>query len=133
VFITGSTVQSITFPLTTSPTGTPNPTPTPTPTPCILTIYFDVSQSPGTQGWNSSVDACNGNGTALTVYFSNAGGCPTTFQDVFNDGKIIYTNSELTTILAGNDKFYKSVSSPNSGITIQVGNDGLIDTLSAPC
>ena len=136
-----------TLPVTTptnTPTnsGTPNLTPTNTSTPtatsantlCTLTIYFDVSQSPGTQGWNSSTDACNGTGTPLTVYFSNTpNGCPTTFQDVFNDGKAIYTNPTLTTVLAGNDKYYKSVSAPNSGITIQVGNDGFIDTLSAPC
>jgi len=67
------------------------------------------------------------------VYFSNSGGCPTTFQDVFDDGKAIYTDAGLTTVLAGNDKYYKNVSTPSSGITIQVGNDGFIDTLSAPC
>jgi hypothetical protein len=99
-----------------------------------LTIYFDVSQSPGTQGWSGSTDACNGTGTPLTVYFSNTpNGCPTTFQDVFNDGKVIYTNSSLTTALAGNNQYYKSVSAPNSGIAIQVDNSGFITTLSAPC
>lgn len=122
--------------------GTPNLTPTNTSTPtatsantlCTLTIYFDVSQSPGTQGWNSSTDACNGTGTPLTVYFSNTpNGCPTTFQDVFNDGKAIYTNSSLTTVLTGNNQYYKSVSAPNSGIAIQVDNSGFISTLSAPC
>jgi surface protein len=118
-----------------SPTTTTTTTSTTTTAaPCSLTIYFDVSQSPGTQGWNSDTDACNGTGTPLTVYFSNTpNGCPTTFQDVFNDGKIIYTNPSLTTVLAGNDKWYKSVQSPNLGIAIQVGNDGFIDTLSAPC
>jgi hypothetical protein len=122
--------------------GTPNLTPTNTSTPtatsantlCTLTIYFDVSQSPGTQGWNSSTNACNGTGTPLTVYFSNTpNGCPTTFQDVFNDGKAIYTNSSLTTVLTGNNQYYKSVSAPNSGIAIQVDNSGFISTLSAPC
>jgi hypothetical protein len=114
-------------------TTTAGPTTTTTAAPCSLTIYFDVSQG-GTQGWNSSTDACNGTGTPLTVYFSSTpNGCPTTFQDVFNDGKIIYINSSLTTVLAGNDKYYKSVSPPNSGIAIQVGNDGFIDTLSGPC
>jgi hypothetical protein len=136
-----------TLPVTTptnTPTnsGTPNLTPTNTSTPtatsantlCTLTIYFDVSQSPGTQGWNSSTNACNGTGTPLTVYFSNTpNGCPTTFQDVFNDGKAIYTNSSLTTVLTGNNQYYKSVSAPNSGIAIQVDNSGFISTLSAPC
>ncbi len=119
---------------TTTTTASPTTTTTTTAAPCSLTIYFDSNQSPGTQGWNSSTDACNGTGTPLTVYFSNTpNGCPATFQDVFNDGKVIYTDSSLTTALAGNDKFYKSVSAANSGVAIQVGNDGLIDTLSAPC
>jgi hypothetical protein len=105
----------------------------PSATPCTLIIYFDVSQSPGTQGWDTSGDACNGTGTPLTVYFTNSGGCPDTFQDVFDDGKVIYTNVGLTTVLAGNSKYYKSVSAPNSGIAIQVDNSGFIQTLSAPC
>jgi hypothetical protein len=117
-----------------SPTPTETPTPTPTVLPCSLTIYFDVSQSPGTQGWNSSSDACNGTGTPLTVYFSTSlSGCPATFQDVFNDGKVLYTNTALTTVFDGNNKYFKSVSAPNSGIAIQVGTDGIIDTLSSPC
>jgi hypothetical protein len=117
-----------------SPTPTGTPTPTPTRTPCSLTIYFNVMASPSPGGWDSSTDACQGNGTPLTVYFSTElTGCPTTFQDVFNDGKVIYTNSSLTTVLAGNNKYYKSVASSNSGIAIQVGNDGLIGSLSSPC
>ena len=133
---TTTTTTTTAAPTTTTTTTTASPTTTTTTTaaPCTLTIYFDVSQSPGTQGWNSSGDACTGTGTPLTVYFSNTpNGCPITFQDVFNDGKAIYTNAALTTVLAGNDKYYKSVSSPNSGISIQVGNDGFIDTLSGPC
>ena len=129
-----TTTTSTTTTTTTTTTTSTTSTTTTTAAPCTLTIYFDVSQSPGTQGWNSSTDACNGTGTSLTVYFSNTpNGCPTTFQDVFNDGKAIYTNAALTTVLAGNDKYYKSVSAANSGITIQVGNDGFIDTLSSPC
>ena len=120
-------------PTPTSDGITPTPTPTPTTLPCSLTIYFNVMASPSPGGWDTSTDACQGTGTALTVYFSNTGGCPTTFQDVYNDGKVIYTNAGLTTALAGNDKYYKSVSAPNSGISIQVGNDGVIDTLSSPC
>ena len=129
-----TTTTTTAAPTTTTTTTAPTTTTTTTAAPCSLTIYFDVSQSPGTQGWNSSTDACQGTGTPLTVYFSNTpNGCPTTFQDVFNDGKAIYTNAALTTVLAGNDKYYKSVSAPNSGIAIQVGNDGFIDTLSGPC
>jgi len=118
---------------TATPTITPTQTNTPSPLPCSLIIYFDVSKSPGTQGWDTSNEACNGTGTPLTVYFSNAGGCPLTFQDVFDDGKVLYTNAGLTTVLAGNSKYYKSVSAPNSGISIQVDNSGFISTLSPPC
>jgi hypothetical protein len=86
-------------------------------------------QSPGTQGWNSSTDACNGTGTPLTVYFSNIGGCPPTLQDAFNNGKIIYTNAGLSTVLAGNSKWYKSVASSGSGQVLQVDNSGFINNL----
>jgi hypothetical protein len=66
----------------------------------------------------------------LTVYFSNTpNGCPSSFEDAFNDGKALYISGSLTTVLAGNDKWYKDTSSPNSGIAIQVGNDGFIQQL----
>ncbi len=112
---------------TTTTTGAPTTTTTTTAGICSLTIYFDASQSPGTQGWNSSTDACNGSGTSLTVYFSNAGGCPASLQDAFNDGKIIYTNVGLSTVLAGNSKWYKSVASAGSGQAVQVDNSGFIN------
>jgi len=71
----------------------------------------------------------------LTVYTQPplSGSCPTTFQQIFNDGKALYLNSSLTTPLAGNNEYYKSVSAPNSGIAIQVDNSGFITTLSGPC
>jgi len=132
---TTTTTTTTAAPTTTTTTTAAPTTTTTTAGPCSITIYFDVSQSPGTQGWNSSTDACQGTGTPLTVYTQAplTGSCPTTFQEIFNDGKALYTNSSLTTVLAGNDKYYKSVSAPNSGIAIQVGNDGFIDTLSSPC
>jgi hypothetical protein len=121
-------------PTATATLGPVTPTPTPTFAPCSLTIYFNVMASPAPGGWDTSTDACNGTGTPLTVYFSTSlSGCPTTFQDVFNDGKVLYTNTALTTVLDGNNKYFKSVSVPNSGIAIQVGTDGIIDTLSSPC
>jgi hypothetical protein len=99
--------------------------------PCSLTIYFDNSQSPGTNGWDSSTEACQDNGTPLTVYFSNSGGCPTTFNEAFSDGKAIYTDLGLTTILAGNDKWFKDTPSSDSGQSIQVGNDGFINQITS--
>ena len=114
---------------TPTPTATPTATATPTPTTCSLTLFFDVTASPAPGGWDSSALACAGTGTPLTVYVSNTGGCPATFDDVVADGKAIYTNSSLTTLLNGNDKFFKSVSSPSSGKSIQIGTDGFIDTI----
>jgi hypothetical protein len=120
-------------PTTTTTTTTASPITTTTTTTaavCTLTMYGNS----GIQGWDSDTDACNGTGTPITVYFSNTpNGCPSTFQDASSDGKVIYTDAALTSVLAGNDKYYKSVSSSNSGIAIQVGNDGSISTVSAPC
>jgi hypothetical protein len=132
--VTGQSGCVAPTPTATATSGPVTPTPTPTNTPCSLTIYFNVMASPSPGGWDTSTEACEGTGTPLTVYFSTElTGCPTTFQDAFNDGKVIYTNIGLTTVLDGNNKYFKSVSSANSGITIQVGTDGVIDTLSSPC
>jgi hypothetical protein len=132
--VTGQSGCVAPTPTATATSGPVTPTPTPTNTPCSLTIYFNVMASPSPGGWDTSTEACEGTGTPLTVYFSTElTGCPTTFQDAFNDGKVIYTNIGLTTVLDGNNKYFKSVSSANSGITIQVGTDGIIDTLSSPC
>jgi len=129
----GTTTSTTTQPgdtTTTSTTTTAAPTTTTTTqAPCSLTIYFDASASPSPSGWDTQVGACAGTGTPLTVYFSNTGGCETTFSGVFNNGKALYTNSSLTTLLQGNDKFFKDVSAPNSGNTIQIGNDGFIDSI----
>ena len=129
----GTTTSTTTQPgdtTTTSTTTTAAPTTTTTTqAPCSLTIYFDSSASPSPSGWDTQVGACAGTGTPLTVYFSNTGGCETTFSGVFNNGKALYTNSSLTTLLQGNDKFFKDVSAPNSGNTIQIGNDGFIDSI----
>ncbi len=118
----GTTTSTTTLPGDTTTTST-------TQAPCSLVIYFDSSASPSPGGWDTQAGACAGTGTPLTVYFSNTGGCETTFSGVFNNGKALYTNSSLTTLLQGNDKFFKDVSAPNSGNTIQIGNDGFIDSI----
>lgn len=122
-----------------TPTATSTNTPTVTSTPtstlptCSLTLFFDVSASPSPGGWDSNTNACNGVGTPLTVYVSNSPTCPTTFDDVFNDGKAIYTNSALTTLLNGNNKWFKTVSASNSGKSLQIGTDGFINTTLFTC
>ena len=117
--------------------GYPIPTTTSTTTttqaPCSIIVYFNSSASPSPGGWDTQTEACEGTGTPLTVYTIYSATCPTTFQEIFNDGKILYTNSALTTVLNGGDKFFKDTSAPNSGNTLQIGPDGFIDTVGAPC
>jgi len=94
-----------------------------------LTIYFDVEATPSPGGWDSSAEACSGTGTDLVIYFT-APHCPTTwFEASTIEGLTLYTNPTLTTILNGGDTWYKDVSSPNTGITIQVGSDGSINQM----
>jgi surface protein len=115
-----------------TPSVTPSITPsiTPSPVPCSLTLYFDVTASPSPGGWNTSTLACEGTGTPLTVYFSGPV-CPTSFYEVFTNGKAIYTDSALTTVLAGGDKWFKDAQL-GTGNYMSVGNDGFIAQLS-PC
>ncbi len=113
-----------------TPSVTPSITPsiTPSPVPCSLTLYFDVTASPSPGGWNTSTLACEGTGTPLTVYFSGPV-CPTSFYEVFTNGKAIYTDSALTTVLAGGDKWFKDAQL-GTGNYMSVGNDGFIAQLS---
>ena len=118
-----------------SPSITPTITPSVTPSPqiCSLTLYFDVAASPSPGGWDNPTLACAGTGTPLTVYFSafQGGGCPTSFQDVYLNGKALYTNSTLTTVLVGGDKWFKD-SSFGDGNYMNIGNDGFIAQF-GPC
>jgi len=98
-----------------------------------VTNAVTASATPSPGGWDTQTEACEGTGTPLTVYTVYAATCPTTFQEIFNDGKILYTNSALTTVLNGGDKFFKDASAPNTGISIQIGSSGIINTLGAPC
>ena len=114
-------------PTTTTTTISPTTTTT-TAGPCSLTLYFNVAASPSPGGWDTQTEACEGTGTPLTVYFSGST-CPTTFNEAFNDGKALYTNISLTTLLDGNDKWFKDTSSPNSGQAIQIGSGGFINQI----
>jgi hypothetical protein len=127
---TTTSTTTTTTSTTTTTTSTTTTTTTTTQAPCSLTLYFDVSVSPGPAGWDSSTGACQGTGTPLTIYTQYSPTCPTTFQEIFNDGKAIYTNSSLTTLLAGANKWFKDTSSQNSGRVIQIGNDGFISQIS---
>ena len=128
--ITPSISVSPSISRTPSVTPTRTPSVTPSPVPCSLTLYFDVTASPSPGGWNTSTLACEGTGTPLTVYFSGPV-CPTSFYEAFTNGKAIYTDSALTTVLAGGDKWFKDAQL-GTGNYMSVGNDGFIAQLS-PC
>jgi hypothetical protein len=94
-------------------------------------VYFDVTTSPNTYGWGSSVAACAGTGTPLTVYIT--GTATDLFNAVVTQGKSLYTNAGLTILLNGNNTWYKTVSAPASGETLQVGILGDTSTWGGPC
>jgi surface protein len=123
---------TVTPSVTSTPTISLSRTPsvTPSPVPCSLTLYFNVAASPSPGGWDTSTLACEGTGTPLTVYFSGPV-CPTSFYEVFSSGKAIYTNSALTTVLVGGDKWFKDAQL-GTGNYMSVGNDGFIAQFS-PC
>jgi len=128
ISITPSTTPSISITPSVTPTLTPSVTPSPVP--CSLTLYFDVAASPSPGGWDTSTLACEGTGTPLTVYFSGPV-CPTSFYEAFTNGKALYLNSTLTTVLQGGDKWFKDAQL-GTGNYMNIGNDGFIAQLS-PC
>lgn len=113
-------------------TPTPAPVPVPVPAPTVayysLTLYANVSSGTNPlQGWSTSTDACNGTGTPVTVYLSQNA---SSLQDAYNNGYVLYLNNTLTTPYAGNDTYFKDVSSAGSGNALSVTNSGSISTFS---
>lgn len=101
---------------------------------CLLsqfTIYFDSSTTPNTYGWASSVAACAGTGTPLTVYIT--GSALDLYDAVVTQGKSLYTNVGLTTLLNGNNTWYKTVSAPASGESFLVDGVGVTSSWGGPC
>ena len=114
-------------------TPTPAPVPVPVPAPTVtyytLTLYANVSSGTNPlQGWSTSTDACNGTGTPVTVYLSQNA---SSLQDAHNNGYVLYLNNTLTTPYAGNNTYFKDVSSAGSGNALTVDNSGSISTFSA--
>lgn len=95
-----------------------------------FTVYFDSSTAPNTFGWASSVAACAGIGTPLTVYIT---GTALDLYDAYLQGKVLYTNVGLTTPLNGNNTHYKTVSAPASGQTLLIDGVGVISNFGGPC
>jgi hypothetical protein len=96
-----------------------------------FTVYFDVTTSPNTYGWGSSVSACAGTGTPLTVYIT--GTASSLFEAVVTLGKVLYTNVGLTTPLNGNNTHYKTVSAPALGETLLIDGVGVTSSWGGPC
>ncbi len=96
-----------------------------------FTIYFDSSTTPDTFGWASSVAACAGTGTLLTVYIT--GSAIDLYDAVVTQGKSLYTNVGLTTLLNGNNTWYKTVSAPASGESFLVDGVGVTSSWGGPC
>lgn len=95
-----------------------------------FTVYFDVTTTPNTYGWASSVAACAGTGTPLTVYIV---GTESSLYDVFLAGKVLYTNAGLTIPLNGNNTHYKTVSAPALGESFLLDGVGVISSWGGPC
>jgi hypothetical protein len=96
-----------------------------------FTIYFDVTTNPNTYGWGSSSAACAGTGTPLTVYIT--GTATSLYNAVVTQGKALYTNIGLTTLLNGNNTHYKTVSAPASGETLLIDGVGVTSSWGGPC
>lgn len=97
-----------------------------------FTIYFDVTTSPNTYGWPGQSAACAATGNLITVYII---GTATSLYDAFTLGKALYTNPLRTApyLLNGNNTWYKTVSGPGAGSTLQVGTAGDISAFGGPC
>jgi hypothetical protein len=96
-----------------------------------FTIYFDVTTNPNTYGWGSSSAACAGTGTPITVYIT--GTATSLYDAVVTQGKALYTNIGLTTLLNGNNTHYKTVSAPASGETLLIDGVGVTSSWGGPC
>jgi hypothetical protein len=96
-----------------------------------FTIYFDVTTNPNTYGWGSSSAACAGTGTPITVYIT--GTATSLYNAVVTQGKALYTNIGLTTLLNGNNTHYKTVSAPASGETLLIDGVGVTSSWGGPC
>jgi len=89
-----------------------------------------LTTAPNTYGWASSLAACAGTGTPLTVYIV---GTEASLYDVFLAGKVLYTDAGLTTPLDGNNTWFKTVSAPALGESFLLDGVGVISNWGGPC
>lgn len=81
-------------------------------------------------GWDDSLSACQGTGS---IFFLFAHPGYSTLQDLFNDGKKIFSNTSLTNVYNGQGKWFKTAQLPSQGRTIQIGSDGFINQIGSNC
>jgi hypothetical protein len=129
-FFSGSDSKYVLTKTTTTTTTTTTSTTTLTPTPSIFTIYYNSSTSPNLYGWDTSTLACSNTGSSLTVYTLPG---YSSLLDVYIDQVSLYTDNSLTTLLDGNNTWYKTVESPNQGESFQLRNNGSISVWGIEC
>ena len=134
-------VQPVSQTPTATPTATPTPTPTeaeqavshtptptvtntatPTPTQQAPSYYTHTIYDDGSTGWSFDLDACIGTGFPVTVYTAE----DATVLQIAQNGYQMFTNTGLTSPFNGDSLYYKSVSSSNSGLYLQINSSGVI-------
>lgn len=81
-------------------------------------------------GWPSPAEGCANYGSLFFLF-----GAPgyATLQEFFTDGKRFYSNTGLTNVYDGQNKWFKTSGQPAQGKTIQIGPDGFINTIGSDC
>lgn len=100
-------------PVTPEVTGCPTTTTTTTTQAYQTLLLYEQS---GGGGWGNSTDACDGSGSILVTYIATG--------DSVTIGTVVYTNTGLTTPLAGNNGWYQVQGTTD---VIQVAANGTIN------
>jgi hypothetical protein len=76
-------------------------------------------------GWDTQSQACTNSGSPVTVCVA---GNYATLYNAFLDGKVLYTNSSLTTLYTSSNKWFQD----GAGRVFQLGTDGAMSQF-GPC
>jgi len=83
-----------------------------------------LNTSTGT-GWDTQSQACTNTGSPVTVCVA---GSYATLYNAFLDGRVLYTNSSLTTLYTSSNKWFQD----GAGRVFQLGTDGAMSQF-GPC
>jgi hypothetical protein len=89
-------------------------------------IYTDSGLAPF--GYASSNDACAGSGAANPSVYVEGTGYSSFYDAVVINGKALKTNATLATAYNGNNTWFKTTNSANTGGTFLVGTDGAVSS-----